>query len=226
MDFNIKYIDSIYIFGQEIWITSTIINTWIIGAILILASLIVRKKLKKFKEVPSGGQNIIEAIVEAMDNFVTSTMDEKYSHYGGWFFGTMIFILVSNLSGLIGLRPPTADISTTFALAFSTFFLIHFLGVKKSKGNYFKGYLEPMPAFLPLNIIGELSTPISLSFRLFGNILGGLIIMSMVYSLFPIYLTVGIPAVLHGYFDIFAGSLQSFIFVVLSMTFIRSKLPD
>ncbi len=226
MDFNIKVYETFNLFGREFWITTTVINTWIVGIFLIAFALFTRMALKNFQNVPKGFQNFVEAIVEAMDNFVTSTMDEKYSSYGGWFFGIMVFILVSNLSGLVGLRPPTADIATTFALAFMTFFLIHFLGIKKGKGEYFKGYLEPLPAFLPLNIIGELAIPISLSFRLFGNMLGGLIIMSMVYELFPIYLKIGLPAVLHGYFDVFSGSLQSFIFVVLSMTFIRSKLPD
>ena len=144
---------------------------------------------------------------------------------GNWFFGVFVFVLVSNLSGLLGLRAPTADFCTTAAITLATFVMIHFMGIKTGKGGYFKGYLEPVPVLLPINIISELATPISLSFRLFGNILGGMIIMAMVYSL-PRWLNFGIPAVLHIYFDVFAGCIQTVIFVMLSMTFIKDKITD
>jgi F-type H+-transporting ATPase subunit a len=103
----------------------------------------------------------------------------------------------------------------------------------KSKGvfGYLKGFLEPFPALLPLNLMGELATPVSLAFRLFGNIVGGLIIMNLLYgalgglttSLLGInvpFLQVGVPAALHIYFDLFAGLLQSFIFTMLTMVFV------
>ena len=99
------------------------------------------------------------------------------------------------------------------------------MGIFKQKGGYFKSYLEPIPVMLPMNIISEISTPISLSFRLFGNILGGSIIMGMVYSL-PTIFKLGIPGVLHIYFDVFAGCIQTVIFVMLSMTFIKDKIGD
>ncbi len=218
MSFDNKYYGEIF----GVWITDTLIATWIVGFILIALAIYVNVSVKKYNKIPKGFQNFVEVIVEAMDNFVVSTMDKKYSYLGGWFFGIISFILLANLSGLIGLRPPTADLSVTFALAITTFFLIHFLGITKSKGNYFKGYADPNIFFLPLNIVSEIATPISLSFRLFGNILGGLIIMGMLYEVVPYVL----PAVFHMYFDLFAGTLQSYIFVILSMTFIRSKLPD
>ncbi|MCD7777523.1 MAG: F0F1 ATP synthase subunit A [Clostridiales bacterium] len=225
MDFGSAYIP-ITIGNFSFRLTETVIDTWIIMLVLIIFAVIVRIKLKKFTEVPeSGFQNFIETIVEMMDSFVTSNMGVKYSYFGCWFFGVFAFILVSNLSGLIALRPPTADLATTAALALTTFVLIHFMGLITGKLGYFKGYLEPIPFLLPLNIISEIATPISLSFRLFGNILGGLIIMGLVYTL-PIYVRFFIPGFLHMYFDVFAGCLQTFIFVMLSMTFIKDKIPD
>lgn len=194
-------------------------------AVFIFA-LITRLKLKNFSETPNSFQNFVETIVESMESFVRTTMGDEYAYFADWFFGVIVLIFCSNLSGLVGLRPPTADFATTFAFALSTFVLIHFIGITKSKKDYFKSYFEPFILFLPLNIIGELATPISLSFRLFGNILGGYIILGMLYGLFPIYLKLGIPAFLHVYFDIFSGVLQSYIFVILSMTFIRSKAPE
>lgn len=215
----------IHLFGLEIWITQTTVTTWVIMLFLIILAFLARLQLNKFSEKPSGVQNFIELVIEQMDNFVTSTMGEKYSYFGNWFFGVFSLILVSNLSGLLGFRPPTADFATTACLAFSTFILIHFMGIFVNKGGYFKGYLEPIPIMLPMNIISEIATPISLSFRLFGNILGGSIIMGLVYSL-PRWLNVGIPGVLHIYFDVFAGCIQTVIFVMLSMTFIKDKIGD
>jgi len=214
------------LFGTGFRVTYTTMNTWIIMAVLIIFAIIVRVKLNKFKSVPeSGFQNFVETIVDAMDNFVGSNMGEKYKYFGNWFFGVFSFVLISNLSGLLGFRPPTADLATTACLGFSTFFLIHFMGIVKGKKEYFKGYLEPFPFWIPMNIISNLATPVSLSFRLFGNILGGSIIMGLFYTL-PAYVKVGIPAALHVYFDVFAGFLQTFIFVMLSMSFIADKIPD
>ncbi len=88
-----------------------------------------------------------------------------------------------------------------------------------------KGLTEPIWLLTPLNLIGEVANPISLSFRLFGNILGGTIIMGLYYNL-PWYLMLGIPSALHAYFDIFAGVLQAFIFVMLSMTFVSSAMDE
>lgn len=225
MDFGSKVIATFNVFGQEVWLTETVVDTWVVMAVLLIFALIVRIKLNKFQEVPHGFQNVIETMVEAMDNFVESNMGTKYKYFGNWFFGIFCFILVSNLSGLFGFRAPTADLATTACLALTTFILIHFMGIFTAKGDYFKGYLEPMPFLLPLNIISELATPVSLSFRLFGNLLGGTIIMGLIYSL-PIYVKLVIPAFLHVYFDVFAGCLQTFIFVMLSMAFIRDKIPE
>jgi len=194
-------------------------------AILIIIALILRAKMKNYKYKPEGLQNVVEMAIESMHSFVVGSMTEKYAYFGNWFFGVFVFILVSNLSGLLGLRAPTADFCTTAAITLATFVMIHFMGIKTGKGGYFKSYLEPVPVLLPINIISELATPISLSFRLFGNILGGMIIMAMVYSL-PRWLNFGIPAVLHIYFDVFAGCIQTVIFVMLSMTFIKDKITD
>src|SRR5699024_9351716 len=118
-----------------------------------------------------------------------------------------------------------------------TFFMIYVMGVKFNGPKYFKSLIEPTPLMAPLNIIGELARPISLSFRPFGNILGGTIIMGLVYSLLQYISTliphmsipVGqflIPVPLHMYFDLFAGSLQAFIFVMLTMVFVSSVVPE
>lgn len=226
MDFNNKVYATVKLFGIDIWITETLVNTWIIIFALAVFSIIVNLMIKKFDSIPRGFQNFIELAVESIQNLTNDNMGEKYSYFAGWFFFVFIFLLCSNLLGLVGLRPPTADLATTLTFALITFFLIHFMGIVTGGKNYFKSYFEPLPLLFPINLIGEIATPISLSFRLFGNIFGGFVIMSMMYSLFPLILKLGLPGIFHIYFDVFSGVLQAFIFVILSMTFISDKISD
>lgn len=207
--------------GQEIWITETIFNTWIIMLILIVLAIIARIKLKNFKVIPTGFQNAIESIVEIFDNFITNTMGEKLSYVGPWFFAVFMFVFSSSLFSTFGLRAPTADYSTTLALALSSFTMMIFLGFRHRKGKYLKSLFEPTFLFFPINFIGELAKPVSLSFRLFGNILSGTIILSLWYALTPTLLQIGIPAALHGFFDVIMGFLQTYIFVIMSLMYIK-----
>lgn len=226
MNFNVEVYGVFNFLGFDIRLTETLRNTWIIGGILILFAIYTNIRLKKFSDVPSGFQSAIELIVEMFESFVEGIMGKENKGFGQWFFGVFCFVILSNLSGLIGLRPTTADLVVTLSFGFTTFLLIHFMGITKQKKEYWKGYLEPMPLFLPMNIISEAALPISLSFRLFGNILGGFIIMELYYALMPIWLKIGVPAIFHIYFDIFAGCLQAYILVTLSMTFLRQRIPD
>jgi F-type H+-transporting ATPase subunit a len=206
--------------GVEVWITQTIVNTWIIMAILIVFAVIVRIKLRNFKEEPTAFQNAVEMMVETFDRFVRGSAGEKLSYLGNWYFTVFVFILISNLSGIIGMRPPTADWNMTLAIALSTFALIQFAGVKYRGWSYIKSFFEPNFVFFPLNLVGELARPISLSFRLFGNVLAGMIVMLLIYNVAPVAARFVLPAALHAYFDIASGAIQTYIFCVLSLSFI------
>lgn len=216
------------ILGAKVGITETIQNTWIIMGVLIAFALFVRLSIKNFNKIPSGIQNFVEFIVESFTKFTKSVMGAHNVKFAPFYMSMFLFILLANLSGLFALRPPTADIATTLALALTTFFMIHIFGITtKGIGNYIKDFFKPMFLLFPINVIGELAVPVSLAFRLFGNILGGSIIMALVYSIpfWPITL-LGLPAVLHVYFDLFAGLLQAFIFVMLSMTFVSNAVEQ
>lgn len=226
MDFtNHKIWPLFTINGHTAYVTQSILGTWIIMAILFIFTIAVRIKMKGFKETPEPNslQNMIELAVETMHNMAESNLGKGLSGLGGYFFGVFAFILLSNYSGLFKLRPPTADLATTLALALNTFFLIHILGITRRKAEYLKDYLKPVFLFLPMNIIGELSRPVSLSFRLFGNILGGTIMLDLLYVSLPLLFRIALPTPIHMYLDIFVGALQAFIFCVLSMTFINEK---
>ena len=209
-------------FGDlQLWINESIINMWIIMGVLILFAIIVRINLRKFTEVPKGFQNVVELMVEQFDNFVLSTAGPKLMAVGHWFFMAFAFLFLSNISGLFGLRPPTADWTVTFAFALATFTLIQFMALRARGWGYIKqNFFEPFVLFFPLNLIGELARPIALSFRLFGNVLSGFILLGVVYGLVPWFVRIGVPVALHAYFDLFIGLIQTYIFIVLSLAFI------
>ncbi len=202
-------------------LSQTVTTTWFIMAVIMLLVLWLTRKRE---EIPKGAQNFAELLVESINGLVKQTMGEKRVNFAPYMGTLLIFIAFANLAGLFGLRPPTADVNTTLALALMTFFTIHVGGTISKGASYFKGFLEPFPLLLPLNIIGELATPISLSFRLFGNIVGGMIIMSLLYGALGYFAVLPIPAVFHIYFDLFAGLLQSFIFTMLTMVFVSMAI--
>ncbi len=222
MDLNIETYRVFEIFGVEVWLTETIVNTWILMGVLIFLAIAVRISLRNYQTIPKGFQNAIEAVVEIFDNFATGALGKNVSYVSPWFFSTFLFILVSALASVLGLRAPTADWATTFALALVSFFLMVVLDFRHRKGEYFKDLLVPHPVFLPVNLIGELAKPISLSFRLFGNMLSGTILLALYYGLTPLLVQIGIPAVLHGIFDVAFGALQTYIFVIISMMYINN----
>lgn len=218
MTFDPAVMFTIELFGRTLEFTETITTTWAIMAVLLVFGYIAGRN---FEKVPRGLQNFVEILIEGIRYLVESTMGKDKLGFLPYMGSLMLYLLVANLIGLIGIRPPTADLNTTLGLAVITFVMIHYNGMKrKGVGKYLKGFTEPMFFLLPLNIIGELATPFSMAFRLFGNILGGVIIMTLAYSVVPILL----PIPLHGYFDVFAGVIQTFIFAMLTMTFVAMAM--
>ena len=213
----------INIFGNEIIVPDTIVDMWIVTILLIIFAFIVNSKIKKANanEVPSNFLNVVEILVEAVENLVKTTMGPQNMKFAPYMLTLALFLATANLFGLIGLSPPTSDYSVTLSLALITFVMTQYWSFKNAGGffKYLKGFTEPMAFLTPLNVIGELANPISLSFRLFGNIMSGGIIMGLLYQALGIIAPV-IAAPLHAYFDVFSGLLQTFIFIMLSMIFI------
>lgn len=221
MGLNVDNLWILNIAGIEIRITETIVNTWFIMLVLIAIAVITRIRLRKFQVIPKGFQNVIEVVVETFDHFASNTLGEKLSYISPWFFTVFIFILSSSMFSVFGLRAPTADWATTFALALASFIIMLFMGFRHQKGKYLKSFFEPHFLFFPLNLVGELAKPVSLSFRLFGNMLSGTIILTLYYALTPVFVQFGIPSLLHAFFDILFGALQTYIFVIISLMYVR-----
>lgn len=213
----------IHIGGVTVYITTTHICLAIVMAALIIFAIVANRKIKKADptKAPTGFLNVIELLVETLDNLVKSNMGKtlapKFKNYIGVIF---MFLVTCNLSGLFGLRPPTADYGTTLAMALITFTMITFCKFKYQKvKGVLQGLCDPWPFWAPINIIGDLAVPVSLSLRLFANVLSGTVIMALIYGLLA-KIAIAWPAALHVYFDLFSGAIQTYVFCMLTMTYV------
>ena len=223
IDFMIHGLVQFQLFGQTLWLTTTHVGILIVLATLMILAIVVKRKLKDNEEKPSQLQNIAEMIVEALDGMVSANMGSHAKKFRNYIGTVFLFIIICNLSGLLGLRPPTADYGVTFALGVISFFIIQVNNVKYNKFGAVKDLFKPIPVFAPINLIGELAVPLSLSLRLFGNILSGTVMMTLIYGLLS-NIAFGWPAILHIYFDIFSGCIQTYVFCMLTMAFTSSKI--
>jgi F-type H+-transporting ATPase subunit a len=217
-------------FPGGIPITETVIVSWLVMAVLIVLSLVVRAGLK---ETSGGLSCIAEAGIDALNGF-SGTRFGKWSGFLAPYMGTLfLFIFLSNIIALLSpvelkifsreftplfsIRPPTRDINVTAPLAALTVLLTLVLGIiSKGPLGWLKSLAEPVPMMVPFNILEYGTRLLSLSLRLFGNILGTFVIMRLIEGLVP----VGIPMIASLYFDIFDGLLQAAIFVFLSCLYI------
>lgn len=234
-----KVIFEIPLFGG-IKVTESIINMWIIMAVLVLVSIWLTKGLKVRN--PSRKQLVVEKIVTMLNNLVKDNMGNGYlsfAPYIGTLFALSIF---GSLSSLTTMRPYTADLSVILSWTIVTFLMIQANNIKHNGvGGWLKSFTQPVAFITPLNIISEIANPISMTFRHFGNIAAGLVITSLVYgglaslsaavlawvpdsflAAIPIF-QVGIPAVLSIYFDLFTSFLQAYIICMLTMVFVQSS---
>ena len=220
IDFMIHGVFSYELFGQTLWITTSHVCIAVVFLVLLLFIFAANRAIKKGTEIPTGFQNVVELIVEKLDGMVGRSIGQAAPRFQNYIGTIFIFILVCNISGLFGLRPPTADYGTTLALGLMTFTLITFNKFKhKGAKGVLKGLCDPWPIWAPINVIGDVAVPISLSLRLFANVLSGVVMMALIYGLLG-WIAVIWPAALHVYFDLFSGCIQTYVFCMLTMTYI------
>jgi len=231
---EIKTIFTINLPGLTIPITETVVVSWGIMLVLIIASLILTRKLKV---IPAGSQAILETGVEFLNNFAKNQFG-PYARLLGPYMGSLfLFLLLGNIIGVFSpvafaafgrdftppffLRPPSRDINVTAALAVISILLVLGFGLAaRGVGGWLKRFLYPFPVMLPFNIMEYGTRLLSLTLRLFGNILGGFVLMDLIQKLLPVLL----PAVLSLYFDFFDGILQAGIFVFLTSLYISEAV--
>jgi F-type H+-transporting ATPase subunit a len=195
--------------------------TWIVFAVLIFLGLFASRKRSILpKPIQALGELIVSLLYELTEDALGKEMAKTYAPLVCALF---MFLLLSNWLGIIPhLDEPTKDLNTTLGLGIMGFCIAHYAGIK-SKGfkAYIKEYFEPIFFMMPLNLIGELAKIVSISFRLFGNIMGGSIIILVVS-----YLTYSIvlPPFLNAFFGLFVGTIQAFVFTMLTVVYISVQV--
>ena len=230
----------------ELQISETMVVSWIVMLVITGVCIWLTHDLK-VKDI-SKRQAVAELLVETANKFVIGNMGEKFRHMIPFVAALFITSVVSNLISLIGLRSPTADLSTEAAWAVVVFVMITGQKIKTNGfGGYLKGFTTPIAVMTPFNILSELATPISMACRHFGNILSGVVINGLIYGALAVasfalfgllpgllgdvfakipVLDVGIPAILSVYFDWFSGFMQAFIFCMLTVMYIANAAEE
>lgn len=205
------------IFGV-IPVTTACVVTWIIMAVLVIASLILTRNLKL---IPDKKQMILESFIGWMRDFFKSILGERGMCYFPWLATVMMYIGFSNIIGLFGFTPPTKDFNVTVGLALTSIVLIEAAGIRaRGAKGWIKSFAKPVAIVAPLNVLEIIIRPLSLCMRLFGNVLGAFIVMELIDCICPVIL----PLPFSAYFDIFDGFLQAYVFVFLTSLFIQESI--
>jgi F-type H+-transporting ATPase subunit a len=196
----------------------TIVTTWAVMLLMVGGAWLVTRKLNDGLEIPRW-QNVLEVIVLGVKDQIEEVglkQSRRYMPFVGTLF---LFILVSNLLGVLPwYEPPTGSLSTTAALALCVFLAVPFFGIREQGiANYLKSYVKPTPVMLPFNIISELSRTLALAIRLFGNIMSGAMILAILLMVTPFIFPV-LMNVLH----LLTGVVQAYIFSILATVYIAA----
>jgi F-type H+-transporting ATPase subunit a len=195
--------------------------TWLIMALLVLLSILATRSLKA---VPGGLQNFMEVVIGGIENMMLETMGEHGKPFFPLIATLALFILVSNLIGLVpGFFPPTANINTTLACAVVVFIVTHVVGIKEHGFKYIKHFMGPIiwlaPMMFFIEVIGHLSRVVSLTLRLFGNMNGHELVLIIFFGLAPFL----VPVLMMG-MGILVSFIQAFVFMLLAMIYIQGSL--
>lgn len=204
--------------GSGIPVPESTVITWGIMAIVILLCIIFVRNLKV---VPEGPQLYVEALVGFIYGFIGDLLGEKGKRYIPFLGTILIYLACSNISGFFQVAPPTKDLNVTAGLAVISLTMIIYCGVhEKGWKGYLFSYAEPMPMMVPVNLLELVTRPLSLCMRLFGNILGGFVLMELITFAAPAI----VPLPFSCYFDFFDGLLQAYVFVLLTSLFINEAI--
>lgn len=225
---------------QDLPITAAQINSWMVILSVFALCLYMTHGLGVRKATTR--QHIAEWAIEKTEGLVMDLMGDFFAGFAPFIATILALSAFSSLLSLLGLFPPTSDINIVGGWAILVFILITHYKLKGGVGNYLKGFTEPIFVMTPLNILGEIATPVSMAFRHYGNVMSGSVIAVLVAAglqwlsirvlgwlpgfLGEIpFLQIGLPAVLSVYFDVFSGCMQAYIFAMLTMLNIAGAFP-
>lgn len=205
--------------GLQLEVAESVVITWVIMAVILLLAIFLTRNLK-VRDI-SRRQLVLETMVSKLENFVTDMVGEEGKAFVPYLGTVLVFLGLSNIIGLFGMKPPTKDLNVTAALALMSIVLIEYAGIRaKGAKGWVKSFAQPMAIVTPINILEVFIKPLSLCMRLFGNVVGAFVIMELIKLLVPI----GLPIPFSLYFDIFDGLIQAYVFVFLTSLFIKEAM--
>lgn len=207
----------------EIHIHESIIITWFIMAVIMIAVLLLTRKMEI---IPSKRQALVESAVTWVTDFFEGNMGKAGKRYVPYLSTVFLFLAIANLIGMFGfgIKPPTKDINVTAALAVMSLVLIEISTFRAQGGlkGFLKSFAKPMPIMIPINIMELAIRPLSLCMRLFGNVLGAFVVMKLIENVCGVIL----PMVFSMYFDVFDGLIQAYVFVFLTSLFMAEGMEN
>lgn len=209
---------TIPVFGG-IEVAESVVITWVIMAFMLILAICMTRNLKV--QNPGKRQVILETAVCGLQNMVKGIIGEEGAGYVPYLVTVIVYIGISNIIGLFGMKPPTKDLNVTGALAIMSIILIEYSGIHaKGVKRWAKSFAEPVAVVAPLNVLEIFIRPLSLCMRLFGNVLGAFVVMELLKIIMPAIL----PIPFSLYFDIFDGLIQAYVFVFLTGLFIKESM--
>ena len=228
----------------ELDIPGEVISSLIVMVIVMILAVIVgiKARLHNPLKKPKGLLLVAEIGVKWFDNFARELVGPAIPQFGGFIMGVAVYLFIAFIFGLTGLPSPVTYMAIPLSLGLTTFLLIHFTSARFTKWRYFSRYIDPIPIFLPINLISMWAPLLSLTLRLFGNAIAGWALLTIVeYSLRDLSASIfafiqsewnqvflaPLPlAILHAYFDLFSGFIQTFVFILLTTIFIGQEIPE
>ncbi len=209
---------TIPVFGG-IEVAESVVITWVIMAFMLILAICMTRNLKV--QNPGKRQVILETAVCGLQNMVKGIIGEEGAGYVPYLVTVIVYIGISNIIGLFGMKPPTKDLNVTGALAIMSIILIEYSGIHaKGVKRWAKSFAEPVAVVAPLNVLEIFIRPLSLCMRLFGNVLGAFVVMELLKIIMPAIL----PIPFSLYFDIFDGLIPAYVFVFLTSLFIKEAI--
>lgn len=211
---------TIPIFGGIEVAESTVIS-WVIMAIIMILTLVLTRNMKV--ENPGKLQVGVEYVVESLQNIVRGIVGHEGERYVPYLATVLVFLGISNVFAVTGMKPPTKDLNVSAAVALMSIVLVQIASIRQNRvKGWLKGFTKPIAVVTPINIMELAIRPLSLCMRLFGNVLGAFVVMKLLEHLVPIIL----PTVFSLYFDFFDGLIQAYVFVFLTGLFIKEAVED
>ncbi len=219
-ELNCNVVFTIPLFGG-IDVMESVVVTWIIMAIMMIASLILVHGLK-VRNI-SKKQAALESGMSFIYDFFEGLLGKEGKAYIPYLITVVIYIGIANMIGLLGFKSPTKDLNVTVSLAVMSIVLVEVAGIrKKGVKGWIKSFAEPIAIIAPINVLELFIRPLSLCMRLFGNVLGAIVVMALIKHLLPLI----VPLPFSFYFDIFDGVIQAYVFVFLTSLYIKEAIED